>query len=55
MVKKFRVKKLPERWNNIDKVLNYQSLLYISKIICFELINRYYDDSLVDHFEIIKI
>ncbi len=42
--KKLKVKRLTEGWKNIKKILYYQELQYFFKIICFELINRYYNN-----------
>lgn len=38
----------------MDKILNHQRFFYVPQIICSELINRYYDNSLAGHFEIDK-
>ena len=52
--KKLRSKRLLESWKNIEKVFYYQSLLYVPKIICSKLINKYYDNLLASHFGIEK-
>ena len=39
---------------NIKRVLYYQDLPYISEIIWTEFINRYYDNILVNFFDINK-
>lgn len=41
-------------YENIKKISQYQSLLYIFKIIHFKLISRYYNNLLVDHFKMKK-
>lgn len=51
---KFWSKKLAKSWENMKKVLQYQSLKYILKIICFKQIYCYYNDPLVHFFEIEK-
>lgn len=38
----------------MNKVLYYQDLFYILKVICSELINMYHDDPLTGHFKIEK-
>ena len=53
--KKLRLEKLLEGWKNIEKVLDYQNLLYNWKIVCLKLISRYYNDLFVGHFDIKKI
>lgn len=50
---KIRAKKL-KVWKEINGVLYYQALFYISKIIRTQLINRYYNDFLAKHFGIKK-
>lgn len=35
-------------------MLNYKDFLYIPKVICSELISRYYDDLLANYFKIEK-
>lgn len=54
-VKKLSLKKLSKSWKNIVKILHYQDLPYIPKIIYFKLINKYYNISLVGYFDIKKI
>ena len=39
---------------DIEQILFYQSLFYIPKVICSELINRYQNNPLVGHFSIKK-
>ena len=46
--------KYSEGWDNIDGVLHYQGLPYVSKIIRTELISRYHDNPLAGHFGIKK-
>lgn len=50
--RKLRSEKLTESWKDIKEVLYYQRLLYIPKVIYSELISWYYDNPLVNHFEI---
>lgn len=52
--RKLRSEKLSEDWKDTEKVIYYQSLLYISKVICFKLINKYYDNPLIGYFRIEK-
>ncbi len=51
---KLRSEGLPKSWEDIEQVLHYQGLPYVPKIICSELINRHYDDTLAGHFGIEK-
>lgn len=53
--KKLRSKKLLKNWEDIEKVLNYQGFLYISKFIYSKLISRDYNNLLVSNFGIKKI
>lgn len=50
--RKLRTKKLLKGSKDIEEIFHYQSLLYIAKIICFKLINRYHDNLLAGHFGI---
>ena len=43
-----------EGWEEVNEVLHFQGLTYVSEIICIELISRHHDDSLADNFEIEK-
>ncbi len=52
--KKLRLKRLSEGWEDIKEMLHYQSLPYISKVICLELISRHHNNLLVSHFGIEK-
>ena len=52
--KKLRSKELPESWEDIERVFHYQSLPYIPKIICSELISIHHNNPLVSHFSIEK-
>ncbi len=52
--KKLRSEGLPEGWKDIKQVLHYQSLPYVPKVICSELISRHHNDPLVDNFSIEK-
>ncbi len=51
---KLRSEGLSEGWEDIEQVLFYQSLLYVRKVICSELISRYHDNLLSSHFGIEK-
>ncbi len=53
--KKLRSEGLSEGWKIIEQILHYQGLPYVPKVICSELISRYYDNPLVGHFGIEKI
>ena len=53
--RKLRFEKLLKDWKDIKEVFYYQEFLYVSKVICLELINRHYNNLLVDHFEIKKM
>ncbi len=46
---KLRSERLLEGWEGIEQMLHYQSLPYVPKVICLELINRYHDDLLAGH------
>ena len=53
---KLRMKQLiKDNWRDINGVLHYQRLSYISKIIWIKLISRYDNNLLVGHFDIEKI
>lgn len=54
-VKKPRLEGLLEGQKDIKEVLHCQNLPYISKVICFELISKYYNDCLVSYFGIKNI
>lgn len=54
VARKLRVEGLPESWEDIKKVFHNQDLPYVSKIICFKLINRYHNNLLTGHFGIEK-
>lgn len=56
MAKKVRSKQsLKKGWEkDVDRILCYQSLPYISKIIKTELVSKYHNDSLVGYFGIKK-
>ncbi len=45
--KKLRLEGLPEGWEDVKEVFYYQGLLYVPKVICSELINRYHNDPLL--------
>lgn len=48
--KKLKTKGLPESWENFDKILHYQNLFYIPKVIHSEFISNYHNNPLIDHF-----
>lgn len=52
--KMLRSKDLPEGWEVMESVLQYQSFLYIPEIINSKEISHYYDNPLTGHFEIKK-
>ena len=45
---------LPEGWEDVKGVLQYQGLPYVPEIICSEMINCYHNGSLVGYFGIDK-
>ena len=51
---KIRVAGLQEGWKELDKILHYQGLPYVPKIVRLELINRHYDDPLTGYFGVNK-
>ncbi len=51
---KLRSEGLPEGWEDIEQVLYYQGLPYISKVIHSKLISRHHDDFFTSHFGIEK-
>lgn len=54
--KNFRaIKELQKDCNDVNKVLHYQELLFIFKIIYTEFISQHYNDFLKNHFGINKI
>ena len=53
-VKVLRARGLPEGWEEVEGVLQYQRLLYVPEIICSEVISHYHDDHLTGHFGIDK-
>lgn len=46
---------MKEGWEEVNRVLYYQSLPYVLEVIHTELISWHYDEHLVDHFGIEKI
>lgn len=52
--KKIKSKEVPEGWKNIKDIIHYQGLPYMPKVLCLELISRYYDNYLIGHFEMEK-
>ena len=46
---------LPEGWKDVERVLQYQRLLYVPAIIRSELISCHHNDPLIGHFGIDKI
>lgn len=53
--KKLQAEELPESWKDVEEVLHFESLLYVSEIICFKLMSRHYDDFLTGHFKMDKM
>ncbi len=53
--KKLRLEGLSEGCEDMEDVLYYQGLPYVPKVICFKLISRHHDNSLIGHFGIEKI
>ena len=53
--RKIKAKKLSGNWEDSNRILYHQGMLYISKIIRTKLINRRNDDPLADHFGIEKM
>ncbi len=53
-IKKLSSKRLLEGLEDIEEVCYYQDFPYVSKVICSELISRYYDNLFVGHFGIKK-
>ena len=45
---------LPEDWKDVEKVLQYQELPYMPKIIRFEIKSCHYNDSYAGYFGIDK-
>ena len=45
---------LPEGWEDVEGVLQYQGLPYVPEIICSKVISRHHNDLLVGHFGIDK-
>lgn len=54
MTKKIRKQDLKERWEKVEKVLLFQKLPYMPKIIWTELISEYHNNPLVNNFGINK-
>ena len=53
-VRKIRAEKLDGNWEDSNRILHHQGLLYVPKIIRIELISRHHNDPLVSHFGIEK-
>lgn len=52
---RFKAKILGKKsWEDLKKVLYYQKLLYMPKLIRTELISQYFNSPLADHFGIEK-
>ena len=49
-----RAEGLPEGWEDVEGVLQYQGLPYVPEIIRSEVISRHHDDPLAGHFGIDK-
>ena len=52
--RKIRAEKLDGNWEDSNRILHHQGLLYVPKIIRIELISRHHNDPLVSHFGIEK-
>ena len=52
--KALRAGGLPEGWEEVEGVLQYQGLPYVPEIIRSEVISRHHDDPLAGHFGIDK-
>lgn len=44
-----------ESLEDIEDIFHHQGFLYVSNIVYFEIMSRYYDDLLASHFGIKKI
>ncbi len=51
---KLSSERLSEGWEDIERVLYYQGLPYVLKVICSELISRHHNNPLAGHFGIKK-
>lgn len=54
MAGKLKEQGLEIGWEDIERILHYQNLLYILTIILTELINYHYNNLLARYFEIKK-
>ncbi len=54
-VKKLKAEKLLKSQKDIEEMFYYQGFPYVPKIICFELISKYYNNPLTNNFRIEKI
>ena len=45
---------LPDGWEDIDRVLHHQELLFVPEVIRTKLISRHHNDPLAGHFGIDK-
>ena len=53
--RKIRVEKLGGNWENSDRILYHQGLLYVPEIIRTKLISQHHNDLLAGHFGIKKM
>ena len=53
--KKLKSERLPKGWEDIDKIFYYESLSYIPKVICSELISKHYNNLFAGPFGIKKL
>ena len=53
--KSIRAAGLPEDWEDVEGMLQYQRLPYVPEIIRSEVISRHHNDPLISHFGIDKI
>ena len=51
---KIRVKRFKKGWENVDEVLHYQELPFISEIIWIKFISRHHNNLLVEYLGIDK-
>ena len=52
--RKIRIERLKDVYEEVDGVLHHQGLPFVPKAIRIELISRYHNDLLAEHFDIDK-
>ena len=52
--KTLRAAGLPKDWENVEEMLWYRELAYVSEIICSKVISHHHDNPLAGHFDIDK-